>query len=120
MVNINYQQLEFYKNAHELTIEIYKITKEFPKDEQYGLTSQIRRACVSIGSNIAEGSGRSTIKDYRSFLYTALGSAKEVEYQLLVAKDLEYLNIRTYDRLMTIMDKIIGRLTGYLKKINKD
>lgn len=117
-MNTDYKELGFFKKAHELTIEIYKITNEFPKEEMYGLSSQLRRASVSIGSNIAEGSVRSTSKDYKSFLHNALGSAKEIEYQLLLAKDLSYIEIRTYDRLMTILDEIIGKLTNYMKKIN--
>jgi len=117
MTNTNYKELSFFKKAHELTLEVYKTTKEFPKEELYGLTSQLRRASVSIGSNIAEGSVRSTNRDYKHFLFNSLGSAKEVEYQLLVAKDLEYISVGTYDRLMTLLNELIGRLTNYMKKI---
>jgi four helix bundle protein len=118
MVNTDYKKLGFFKKAHELTIEVYKITNEFPKEEMYGLSSQLRRASSSIGSNIAEGSVRSTTKDYKNFLHNALGSSKEIEYQLLLAKDLNYIEIRTYDRLMLILDEIIGKLTNYMKRIN--
>lgn len=117
MTTINYKELGFFKKAHELTIEIYKTTKDFPKEETYGLSSQIRRASASIGSNIAEGSVRSTSKDYKNYLHTSLGSAKEVEYQLLIAKDLDYISTRTYDRLMTLLDEIIGSMINYMKKI---
>ncbi|MCA9460185.1 MAG: four helix bundle protein [Nanoarchaeota archaeon] len=117
-MNTNYKELSFFKKAHELTLEIYKITKEFPKEEKYGLTSQLKRAVASIGSNIAEGSVRSSTKDYKNFLYMSLGSAKEIEYQLLLAKDLEYISVRTYDRLNNILDEIIGKLVNYMKKIN--
>ncbi|MCA9495326.1 MAG: four helix bundle protein [Nanoarchaeota archaeon] len=119
MVKVNYKELTFFKKAHELTLEIYKITKEFPKEEKYGLCSQLQRASSSIGSNIAEGSVRSTVKDYKSFLHNALGSAKEIEYQLLLTKDLEYISPRTYDRLLDILDIIIGSLTNYMKKIDE-
>lgn len=119
MVVRNYKELEFFKKAHELTIEIYKLTKDFPKEETYGLTSQLRRASVSIGSNIAEGSSRKTDNDFKHFLYISLGSAKELEYQLLVCKDLEYISIRTYDRLCNILDEIIGKIINYMKFINK-
>jgi four helix bundle protein len=119
MVKVNYKQLTFFKKAHELTLEIYKITKEFPKEEKYGLCSQLKRASSSIGSNIAEGSVRSTLKDYKSFLHNALGSAKEIEYQLLLTKDLDYISSRTYDRLLEILDIIIGSLTNYMKKIEE-
>ena len=118
MVNTDYKQLNFFKKSHELTLEIYKIVKDFPKEELYGLSSQLRRASVSIGSNIAEGSVRSTTKDYKNFLHMSLGSAKEIEYQLLIAKDLNYISTRTYDRLMELIDIIIGSLINYMKKIN--
>lgn len=117
MVAVNYKDLNFFKRAHQLTLEVYKATKDFPKDEQFSLTNQIKRATTSIGSNIAEGSGRNTIKDYKQFLHHSLGSAKEVEYQLLVAKDLEYISSRTYDRLSEMLDEIIGSLTNYIKKL---
>lgn len=118
MTNTDYKQLGFFKKSHELTLEIYKISKEFPKEELYGLSSQLRRAATSIGSNIAEGSVKSSTKHYKEFLHNALGSAKEIEYQLLLAKDLDYISSRTYDRLMAILDEIIGKLINYMKKIN--
>jgi len=114
---VDYKELNFFKKAHELTLEIYKITKEFPKDETYGLAQQIKRASVSIGSNIAEGSVKSN-QDYKRFLQIALGSAKEVEYQLLIAKDLEYISTSTYDRLKGELDIIIGSLMRYIQTIN--
>lgn len=102
MVKGDYRDLNFFKKSHELTLEIYLITENFPKNESYGLVSQLKRASSSIPSNIAEGSVRSTKKDYRHFLYNALGSAKEVEYQLLLAKDLNYMSIEIYTRLIEI------------------
>jgi four helix bundle protein len=120
MVKVNYKQLTFFKKAHEVTLEIYKLTKEFPKEERFALTSQLKRASASIGSNIAEGSARSTLKDYKSFLHNALGSAKEIEYQLLLAKDLEYISSRTYDRLLDTLDIIIGSMTNYMKKLSEE
>lgn len=117
MIKSNPKELNFFKKAHELTVEIYKITKDFPKEEIYGLSSQLRRASVSIGSNISEGSGRNTLKDYKHFLHNALGSAKEVEYQLSLAKDLDYISIKTYDRLIEIMNIIIGSMTNYMKRL---
>ena len=117
MKTINYKELGFFKKAHELTLEIYKVTKDFPKEETYALKSQLQRASCSIGSNIAEGSVRSTLRDYKSFLHNALGSAKEIEYQLLVVKDLGYISARTYDRLMDLVDAVIGPMINYMKKI---
>lgn len=120
MVSIDYKGLKFYEKAHTLTLEVYKLTGKFPKEEQFGLASQLKRASVSIGSNIAEGSGRSTFKDFRSFLYNALGSAKEVEYQLLVAKDLGFIENSTYEKLIWLLNEIIGSITNYIKKISEN
>ena len=116
MVTINYKTLGFFQKGHEFTKEIYKVTKDFPSDEKYGLTSQLKRAAASIGSNIAEGSVKSTA-DYKRFLTISLGSAKECEYQLLLAKNLDFISARTYDRLIDLLDVIIGSLTNYMKKI---
>lgn len=121
MVNIDYKNKIFYTKAHELTLEIYKITKEFPKDEQgfSGVVSQLRRSSSSICANIAEGTGRSTIKDCKGFFHNSLGSAKEVEYFLLLSKDLGYFKVvSTYDRLKDLVNAVIGTLTNYMKAMN--
>ena len=117
MINQEYKHLGFFVKSHELTLEIYKITNDFPKTEIYGLISQLRRASSSICSNIAEGSVRSTLKDYKSFLYNALGSAKEIEYQFLLAKDLMYITQIKYLELIEKLNLIIGSLINYMKKI---
>jgi len=118
MVSINYKELTFFQKSHDLTLEIYKITKDFPTEERFGLTSQLRRASSSIGSNIAEGSARSTYKDFKNFLYNALGSAKEIEYQLLLVKDLNYIDTQTYTTLILKLNEVIGKLTNYMKTID--
>lgn len=97
MSNIkSFQDLNIWKEAHRLAIEIYKITNNFPKEEIYGLTPQLRRASVSIPSNIAEGMGRNTTKELLNFLYNARGSLSEVLYQLLLARDLRYIEESVY------------------------
>ena len=97
MSNIkSFQDLNIWKEAHRLAIEIYKITNNFPKEEIYGLTPQLRRASVSIPSNIAEGMGRNTTKELLNFLYNARGSLSEVLYQLLLANDLKYIEESVY------------------------
>mgnify|MGYP001613277429 CR=1 FL=1 len=118
MVNTDYKQLGFFNKSHDFTLEIYNITKKFPKDELYCLVSQLKRAACSIPSNIAEGSVRSTIKDYKSYLHNALGSAKEIEYQLLLAKDLKYIPLDKYEELIKKLNEIIGSLTNYMKRID--
>ena len=88
----NFRDLKVWQKSYRLCLDLYKITKKFPKEERYGLTSQIRRAAVSIPSNIAEGYGRKTTADYLRFLYIAYGSICELETQLLLSGDLNYVN----------------------------
>lgn len=87
----DFRQLKVWEKAHQLTLSIYKVTSDFPKTEQYGLVSQMRRSAASITCNIAEGCGRGSDQDFARFLQMALGSACELEYQLLLAKDLGWL-----------------------------
>ncbi len=119
-IRVNYKELDFFKVGHKLSLEIYKITKEFPKEERFGLISQLQRASVSICSNIAEGAGRNTTKDFKHFLHNALGSAREIEYQLLLCKDLNYIQVSTYDRLNSLINEIIGKLVNYIKGIQEN
>jgi four helix bundle protein len=87
----DFKNLTVWKKAHELTLVLYQSTRTFPKDEIYGLTSQIRRAAASIGANIAEGCGRRSDPEMKRFVQIAPGSANEVEYHLLLARDLQFL-----------------------------
>ena len=95
----DFHKLIIWQRSHQLTLDVYKASKTFPKDELFGLTSQIRRAVSSIPTNIAEGCGRETNKDFAHFLQISIGSASETEYQLLLAHDLEYINIDDFERL---------------------
>ena len=109
---MNHKDLEVYKESMEMVTLIYKITKEFPAEEKYGLTSQIRRAAISIPSNIAEGSARKSTKEYIQFLYHSLGSAAEVETQLELSKRLGFIgNIETINKTNS---EIIYMLTGLI------
>ena len=85
----DFRQLRVWEESHLLVLSIYEVTKEFPKEELFTLTNQIRRSSSSIPTNIAEGCGRETSKDYAHFLQVALGSAFELDYQILLAKDLK-------------------------------
>ncbi|MHB1426795.1 MAG: four helix bundle protein [Gemmataceae bacterium] len=87
----DFRQLKVWMKSHALVLAVYKATAPFPKVEVFGLTNQIRRAAVSIPSNIAEGCGRGSDQDFARFLQMAMGSASEVEYQLLLARDLGYM-----------------------------
>jgi four helix bundle protein len=92
MASQNYRDLIAWQKAMDLVVAVYRATEQFPKEEIYALTSQIRRAAVSIPSNIAEGQGRGTVNEFTHFLRIAHGSLRELETQLLIAQRLEYLN----------------------------
>ncbi len=95
----DFRKLNVWKKAHELTLEIYRVTRKFPKEELYGITNQIRRAAVSVPNNIAEGCGRDSEKELQRFSTIAMGSASEVEYLLLLSFDLKYLLKAEYQEL---------------------
>jgi len=122
----NFTNLNAYKEAHKLVLIIYKVTNKFPQDEKYGLINQMRRAAVSIASNIAEGFSRNTIKDKYQFYTLALGSLSELQSQLLIAKDLKYLNQQTFNQIaqqsITVRKLISGlkRIKYQNEKINTE
>ena len=97
----DFHDLLIWQRSHQLTIEIYRISQSFPNDELFGLISQIRRAVSSIPINIAEGCGRSSNKDFSHFLQIAIGSATELEYELLLAHELHYIEDSEYQKLVT-------------------
>ena len=112
----NFQDLRIWKIGIEVVIDIYILTKNFPKEELYGLTSQMRRSAVSIPSNIAEGFRRYHNKEYKQFLYIALGSCAELETQIIIANELDYINEANRTELIEKI-KYICRMT--VKLINK-
>ncbi|RQW85283.1 MAG: four helix bundle protein [Geobacter sp.] len=114
----DYKELIAYQKSYELTILIYRLTETFPKEEMYGLTSQIRRAAVSIPSNIAEGFMRGA-KEYVQFLKIALGSAAEVETQLSLSKDLGYCNSEDFLTAQALTTEVLRLLTSYIKRVNE-
>lgn len=109
-------KLIVWQKAHELVLKIYEITKDFPREELFGLTSQIRRAVVSIPSNIVEGKARNSNKDYNRFLLMARGSLEEVKYQVLLAKDLRYIDEQKYKEVYKSMEEV-GRLIKKLESL---
>ena len=113
----DFQTLKVWHKAHNLTIRIYQTTKSFPKEEIYGLTSQIRRASSSIGANLAEGCGRNTDKELARYVQIAQGSAYEVEYHLLLARDLNYLDKQTYEEYKTAILEIQKMLRSFRDKL---
>ncbi|NLX90367.1 MAG: four helix bundle protein [Firmicutes bacterium] len=111
-------KLIVWQKAHELVLKTYEITKDFPKDEQFGLTSQIRRAAVSIPSNIVEGKARGSNKEYKRFLLMARGSLEEVKYQLFLAKDLNYIDEEKYKGVLNLAMETGKLLAGLIKKLD--
>ena len=109
----DFHNLLIWKRSHQLTLDIYKVSQSFPKEELFGLTSQIRRAVSSVPTNIAEGCGRNSNKDFAHFLQIAIGSASEVEYELLLAHDLQYINKDEYERLINEMVAIRKMIIKY-------
>lgn len=116
----NYKKLDVWKLGIKLCKDIYLTTNKFPNNEIYGLTSQLRRASISVPSNIAEGAGRSTNKDFRKFLYNSMGSLKEIETQLIIAKELRYISENEFYIISIKMNFIIGKLTNFIKIISKE
>lgn len=114
----DYSELMAYRKSYELVLQLYKVTSLFPKDEMFGLTSQIRRAAVSVPSNIAEGYMRGT-KEYVQFLKIALGSAAELETQVSLSKDLGYLGANESERLQHSLKEVLCLLTSYIKGIQE-
>ena len=115
----SFRDLEVYKKAREVSKEIYLLTKAFPKEELYGLTSQIRRSAVSVPSNIAEGAARNHDNEFRQFLYIALGSGAELETQLIISKMLGYITDEKSEELVIELNSISRMIQGLIKSINK-
>jgi len=115
-----FRDLIVWQKAHQLTLDLYRVTKSFPRDEQYGLTSQIRRAAASVGANIAEGCGRGTARDFARFVQMALGSASELEYELLLASDLGLFPGTTYSQFESAIVSVKRMLTGLARRLTAD
>ncbi len=112
-----FKQLRVWQKAYELTLEIYKLSKKFPKEEIYGLTSQLQRAAVSVTANIAEGYERKHRKEYIHFLHMAKGSLSEVETYLCLAKDLGYTSVDQYESAESIRIATGNLLNGLIKSL---
>ena len=116
----DFRQLRTWRKAHELTLEVYRRTKSFPSHERFGLSLQMRRSASSIGANLAEGCGRQTDADFRRFVIIAMGSASELEYQLLLAHDLGYLDSINHEPMNTAITEIKRMLTSFAQKLTAD
>jgi four helix bundle protein len=116
----DFKKLKVWEKGHQLTLAIYKLTARFPKEELYGLTSQMRRAAASIVSNIAEGCGRTGRADFGRFLQMATGSASELEYQLLLAHDLNFLKAEEYQNLERGVVEVKRMLSSLMQRLRSE
>ncbi|MCX8526252.1 four helix bundle protein [Chryseobacterium formosus] len=115
----DFKKYDVWQSSHKIVLDIYQITSTFPKEELFGLTSQIRRSSVSIPNNIAEGCGRNSDKEFAQFLNIALGSLSESEYLLFLAKDLKYIESEAFERINEGLNTVKRRLYQLRLKLIK-
>jgi four helix bundle protein len=116
----NFRDLGVWQKAHALTLALYKGTKTFPREELFGLTTQMRRASSSIAANIAEGCGKRTEADFARFLQNAFGSASELEYHIVLAGDLGFIKSDDTNRLSEDVIEVKKMLAGFLRKLRAE
>jgi four helix bundle protein len=113
----NYEDLQVWQKAHSLTLEIYRTTRCFPGEERFGLTSQMRRSCASIGANIAEGCGRRSDGEMARFVQIAMGSGAELSYHLRLARDLDLISKPSFERLRSDLSEVMRMLSSLSQKL---
>ena len=113
----DFKTLQVWEKSHALTLAVYRTTTDFPQNEIYGLTSQIRRASASIPANLAEGCGRNGNAELTRFCYISMGSASELEYHLLLAHDLGFLQDATYAELEPSVTEVKRMLASFIKRL---
>jgi four helix bundle protein len=116
----NFKELNVWEKAHKLTLKIYQTTSTFPREELYGLTSQIRRSGASVPTNIAEGCGRNSDAELARFLEISMGSASELEYLLLLTHDLKLLNTANYHQLTIDVAEVKKMLASFIMKLRAE
>ncbi|HQT90946.1 MAG TPA: four helix bundle protein [Candidatus Kryptobacter bacterium] len=113
----NFRELIVWQKAHKMTLDIYRATASFPKEETYGITSQLRKAASSVPANIAEGCGRNSEAEFARFMQIAAGSASEVEYHLLLAHDLNFIEPISYTQLDSDVNEVKKMLNVFLQRL---
>ncbi len=116
----DFHKLKVWERSHRLTLSIYLHTKDFPKDELYGLTNQMRRASSSIPTNIAEGCGHDSQAEFTRFLLMAMGSSSELEYQLILSHDLQYIDDKIFLELSSELNEVRRMLNSLIQKVKRD
>jgi four helix bundle protein len=115
----NYRDLQVWDKAHKLTLDLYRVSREFPREETYGITSQLRRAAVSVGANLAEGCGRRTSNELARLVKIAMGSASELDYHLLLCRDLGFMNEGDFTRTSSDLTEVRKMLTSFLNRVEE-
>ena len=113
----DFRELKVWQKAHEVSLEVYRATRTFPREEQFGLTAQVRRSAESVAANIAEGCGRGGDLEFARYLQIAMGSASETEYHVLLARDLGLIPAADFDRLAEIVQEVKRMLTALIRKL---
>jgi four helix bundle protein len=116
----DFHKLKVWERAHQLTLSVYKVTQGFPKDEQYGLINQMRRSAFSIPTNIAEECGRDSQADFLRYLHIAMGSSSELEYQLILSHDLQYMTDNVFQEFSLELNEVRRMLNVFIQRINRD
>jgi four helix bundle protein len=116
----DFRELKVWQKAHQLTLAVYQLTASFPREELYGLSSQLRRAGASIAANLAEGCGRNGDAELARFCSMAMGSASELEYHLLLARDLKFIKSKDYEELHQRATELKRMLTAFMQALNAD
>ncbi|HEX9704267.1 MAG TPA: four helix bundle protein [Gemmatimonadales bacterium] len=117
---VGFRRVKAWEKSHRVTLEVYRVTRSFPREERYGLTAQMRRAAASVSANIAEGCGRRGRREFAQFLQIALGSASELEYHLLLAADLKLLDGVESGELTTAVIEVKRMLAGFIRRLTSD
>ncbi|KOS07155.1 hypothetical protein AM493_14730 [Flavobacterium akiainvivens] len=115
----DYKNFLVWQKSHRLTLDVYQLVRDFPKEEMFGLISQMKRASSSIPMNIAEGCGRNSEKDFARFLVISFGSANELEYQIILSIDLKFISFEQGQKFLFQIEEVKKMLTGLISKINK-
>jgi four helix bundle protein len=116
----DFRALKVWQKAHALTLSVYRVTATFPREERYGLTSQVRRAGSSIAANLAEGCGRTGDTEFARFCSIAMGSASELDYHLLLARDLKFIRPAEYESLAPCVSEVKRMLTALRQKLKAE
>jgi four helix bundle protein len=116
----DFKKLVVWQKAHELVLLVYRLTKKFPKEERFNLIDQMRRSATSIATNIAEGCGKYSQKDFVAYLQVSQGSSQEIEYLSILSKDLKYITVEEYDDLNSRINEVKAMLISLIQKVRRD